>query len=344
MHGPGERVIEPLESTAIHLIQVTIQRLILLFPHHGDYEARRLQFNRSAAAEYEYIRDFIILHYYANNRVGEPFWDACRNMSIPDSLAHKLELFRETAGIFCASDDLFQLSSWLQVMWGQGLRPRGTHPFVEAIAPQRPCRLPARPAWAVCQGGSRAAGPRGVHSQELRGGAGRRFRLKREEFACADYPEVCRFNVGGQFVKKMLLVLGVLFANESIACSCVRTPDIARTESGAELVVVAEIEDSGGAINVIGKRKYVFATVKAFKGSGRDTVVVWTERYEMACGLKARGDVPYVLLVYREDKKLMVDKCSSWPLTREYSDYADAFNDFYKLTGPDALKVDSNAE
>jgi len=133
--GLASGFIEPLESTAIHLIQVTIQRLILLFPHHGDYEARRLQFNRSAAAEYEYIRDFIILHYYANNRVGEPFWDACRNMSIPDSLAHKLELFRETAGIFCASEDLFQLSSWLQVMWGQGVRPRATHPFVEAIAP-----------------------------------------------------------------------------------------------------------------------------------------------------------------------------------------------------------------
>jgi tryptophan halogenase len=133
--GLASGFIEPLESTAIHLIQVTIQRLILLFPHVGDYEARRQQFNQSAASEYEYIRDFIILHYYANNRVGEPFWDACRNMTIPDSLAHKLELFRETAGIFCASEDLFQLSSWLQVMWGQGVRPRGTHPFVEAIAP-----------------------------------------------------------------------------------------------------------------------------------------------------------------------------------------------------------------
>jgi tryptophan halogenase len=56
-------------------------------------------------------------------------------MTSPDSLAHKIELFRETAGIFCASEDLFQLSSWLQVLWGQGVRPRGTHPFVEAIAP-----------------------------------------------------------------------------------------------------------------------------------------------------------------------------------------------------------------
>ncbi len=134
--GLASGFVEPLESTAIHIIQVTIQRLILLFPHIGDCEERRREFNRASIAEYDYIRDFVILHYHSNNRRGEPFWDACRNMSIPDSLRHKIELFRETAGIFCASEDLFQLTSWLQVLWGQGVRPRATHPFVEAVAPQ----------------------------------------------------------------------------------------------------------------------------------------------------------------------------------------------------------------
>jgi tryptophan halogenase len=134
--GLSSGFLEPLESTSIHLIQVAIQRLILLFPHHGDYEERRREFNRSAAAEYEYIRDFIILHYYANNRRGEPFWDACRNMSIPDSLRHRVELFRETAGIFCSHEDLFQINSWLQVLWGQGVKPRAVHPFVETIRPE----------------------------------------------------------------------------------------------------------------------------------------------------------------------------------------------------------------
>jgi tryptophan halogenase len=134
--GLASGFLEPLESTSIHLIQVTIQRLILLFPHNGDCEERRREFNRAAAAEYEYIRDFIILHYFANDRVGEPFWDACRNMEIPDTLRHRIELFRETAGIFNAAEDLFQLWSWLQVLWGQGVRPRGTHPFVEAVAPR----------------------------------------------------------------------------------------------------------------------------------------------------------------------------------------------------------------
>ncbi len=134
--GLASGFLEPLESTSIHLIQVTIQRLILHFPHLGDCEERRREFNRAAAAEYEYIRDFIILHYHANHRVGEPFWDDCRNMAIPDSLRHRIELFRETAGIFCATDDLFQLTSWLQVLWGQGVRPAATHPFVEAVAPR----------------------------------------------------------------------------------------------------------------------------------------------------------------------------------------------------------------
>lgn len=134
--GLASGFVEPLESTAIHIIQVTIQRLILLFPGLGDNEERSREFNRASIAEYEYIRDFIILHYYANNRRGEPFWDACRNMSIPDSLRHKIELFRETAGIFCTAEDLFQLTSWLQVLWGQGVRPRATHPFVEAVAPR----------------------------------------------------------------------------------------------------------------------------------------------------------------------------------------------------------------
>jgi len=134
--GLASGFVEPLESTAIHIIQVTIQRLILLFPHVGDCEERRREFNRAAIAEYEYIRDFIILHYHANKRVGDPFWDDCRTMSIPDSLRHKIELFRETAGIFCSQDDLFQMTSWLQVLWGQGVRPRASHPFVEAVAPQ----------------------------------------------------------------------------------------------------------------------------------------------------------------------------------------------------------------
>ena len=155
--GLASGFLEPLESTAIHLIQVTIQRLILLFPHRGDCEERRKEFNRAAAAEYEYIRDFIILHYHANNRRGEPFWDACRNMSIPDSLRHRIELFRETAGIFCATDDLFQLHELAAGAVGAGRAAAGVASVRRSRVAQGSARLSAGPARAARSGDATAA-------------------------------------------------------------------------------------------------------------------------------------------------------------------------------------------
>ena len=60
---------------------------------------RRVQSTYSAM-QYERIRDFLILHYVANSREGEPFWDYLRHHgAIPDSLAHKLSLFRSASAL-----------------------------------------------------------------------------------------------------------------------------------------------------------------------------------------------------------------------------------------------------
>ncbi len=127
--------LEPLESTSIHMVQSAIERIIMLFPHTGHNERLIEQYNRVATQEYDYVRDFIILHYHANERHGEAFWDYCRNMSVPDTLTQKIELFRESGVIQPTPHDLFQLSSWLQVMWGQGIRAKAAHPFVQAVSP-----------------------------------------------------------------------------------------------------------------------------------------------------------------------------------------------------------------
>ena len=73
-----------------------------------------------------------------------------------------------SAGIFCATDDLFQLTSWLQVLWGQGVRPQATHPFVEADRAADRAGLSDGSARAHRAGGAAAAGPRGVHRAALR--------------------------------------------------------------------------------------------------------------------------------------------------------------------------------
>ncbi len=125
--------MEPLESTSIHLIQSGISRFLAMLPSGRVKPAVIAEFNRQADFEYEKIRDFLILHYYVNGRVGEPLWDGCRSMAIPDSLAAKIELFRETALIFREHEELFTDVGWLQVLVGQGIEPDGWNALAENI-------------------------------------------------------------------------------------------------------------------------------------------------------------------------------------------------------------------
>ena len=74
--------MKPLESTSIHLVQSAAIRLVRLFPDAGLDQATIDEFNRQTDFEWERVRDFIILHYWANERGGE-FWEYCRNMELP---------------------------------------------------------------------------------------------------------------------------------------------------------------------------------------------------------------------------------------------------------------------
>ena len=126
--------LEPLESTSIHLIQSAIVRLIKFFPNAGIDDINSAEYNRQSRIEIEQIRDFIILHYHANERNDSQFWRDLRHMEIPDSLAQKIALFEATGKIFREQDDLFLETSWLQVMLGQGIVPRDYHPLANALS------------------------------------------------------------------------------------------------------------------------------------------------------------------------------------------------------------------
>ncbi|HEU4376804.1 MAG TPA: tryptophan halogenase family protein, partial [Telluria sp.] len=129
--GLAAGFFEPIESTNIHLIQTGIQRLLTMFPRAGFDEADIAEANAQAQTEYERIRDFIILHYKATERGDSPFWNYCRTMQIPDSLQHKIDLYRANGRLFHAEQDLFSEMSWLQVMHGQRIRANGHHPFAD---------------------------------------------------------------------------------------------------------------------------------------------------------------------------------------------------------------------
>ncbi len=123
--------LEPLESTSIHMVQSGIQRLIDFFPDRGFNAVDVAEYNRQSRFEYERIRDFIILHYKANQRDDSPFWQQCAEMPIPDTLAQKLALFKSRGKVVRVDNELFAETGWFQVMQGQNIVPEGYHPFAD---------------------------------------------------------------------------------------------------------------------------------------------------------------------------------------------------------------------
>lgn len=131
--GLSSGFLEPLESTSIHLIQEGIAKLIALFPDSQVNEIERDTYNGVMAASFEYVRDFLILHYHATDRDDSEFWNYVRTMPIPEQLEHNLAMFRHKGRFFGARDDLFTIASWVAVMVGQNILPVGYDPVVDGV-------------------------------------------------------------------------------------------------------------------------------------------------------------------------------------------------------------------
>ena len=88
--------IEPLESTAIYMIEVANRQLATFWPD-TDFAAPVIdQYNKVIETLQDEIRDFIVLHYRLNNR-DDPYWQAARqDLPTPDSLTADFERWRRT--------------------------------------------------------------------------------------------------------------------------------------------------------------------------------------------------------------------------------------------------------
>jgi len=126
--------VEPLESTSIHMVQSGILRLLRMFPFEGINEPYVKEFNKQMSDEFHFIRDFIVLHYHVTEREDTEFWRHCKTMEIPESLQHRIDMFKQTGSVFHKIGDLFAENSWTQVMLGQGLVPEQHHPIVDMMS------------------------------------------------------------------------------------------------------------------------------------------------------------------------------------------------------------------
>ena len=134
--GLSSGFLEPLESTSIHFIQRGIAMLLTLFPDRNFRSAEIDRYNKIIGAEYERVRDFLLLHYSATEREDGELWRYCRNVPKPDSLQERIELFRSHGRILREDFELFPAQSWLFVFVGQNVMPQSDDPLVGMFDPR----------------------------------------------------------------------------------------------------------------------------------------------------------------------------------------------------------------
>jgi tryptophan halogenase len=131
--GLSSGFVEPLESTSIHLIQAGIARLLELFPDKRFNPIERDEYNRRLKQGYEWVRDFIILHYKATERDDSEFWKHCAKIEIPDKLQEKIDQFRNKGRVLIEGVELFNITSWVAVMLGQNIIPDDYSPVIDGL-------------------------------------------------------------------------------------------------------------------------------------------------------------------------------------------------------------------
>jgi len=127
--GLAQGFIEPLEATALHLVQVSIESFMSHF-EDGDFTAKyQDKFNQQITDRFEKVRDYIVGHYKLNTRHDSDYWIANReNKHFSDSLYHLLDVWFKRGDIAeeirrQKLDTHFGALSWNCMLCGYGAFP-----------------------------------------------------------------------------------------------------------------------------------------------------------------------------------------------------------------------------
>jgi len=137
--GNSYGFVEPLESTALHMLIRQIGLLVRVFPLRKGERGLPEELSRKVGAWWDYLRWFLALHYKFNRRVDSPFWRACREDVDVSHHAGLLAAFRErgpltydpAARTFDYPDPLWGPEGIDAILLGQGVEGHRPRPLLD---------------------------------------------------------------------------------------------------------------------------------------------------------------------------------------------------------------------
>lgn len=127
--GLSQGFIEPLEATAIMLMQFTIENFATSFENYSNVDDARASLNRKINIMFDGVRDYVVAHYHLNSRQDTEYWITNReHRNHSDALSQILAVWDE-GGDFerklseLRSTQVYVRPSWYCLLAGMGRFP-----------------------------------------------------------------------------------------------------------------------------------------------------------------------------------------------------------------------------
>ena len=127
--GLSQGFIEPLEATALHLTQTSINTFMQEY-EAGEFSAKfEARCNQQISDSYERVRDYIVAHYKLNTRDDSQYWrDNRNNTHLSDALWEVLKVWYQRGDLSAEIkkqklDEHFNITSWHCLLAGYGAFP-----------------------------------------------------------------------------------------------------------------------------------------------------------------------------------------------------------------------------
>ncbi|WP_051275301.1 tryptophan halogenase family protein [Aestuariibacter salexigens] len=155
--GLSQGFIEPLEATALHLVQETISSFCSAFIAGQCSALHRDEFNQRINARFEGIRDYIVCHYKVNGKEGQYWQDNRDNTLLSDNLQAVLDSWQRGQDITQTINSRNMAQYYPSVSWHCLLAGYGVFPTPNSPPPANAVQLKQQVAQAIAEMAKRFA-------------------------------------------------------------------------------------------------------------------------------------------------------------------------------------------